>query len=261
MVCKPSQPCMAPDDRTTFPCLTRAGIYEITTKIRLTSQVSVLSGVIPRRTVNNPNRIRRITGIGLKRSFARLSLAAALLMLYVPAASASLSVQEAQAAIVRHFGFPVAAPHATVCGELNSPVWKGFEKLLEQGYLEPNKNRSFQYEPRFVPTEKSRPYIRRGPTFNVLVRDYCMQVHVCTVVFKGITRMDVDEAHGTARVEYTTGLEAIEPFYSLFCTDPPAPGCRPYAGRKLAETTPHVANLKKTEKGWEVDPATQAAGY
>lgn len=205
------------------------------------------------RLPNGPGRLRRIVPAARKKCPAVLFLPAVVFMLYVPPTLASLSVQEAQAAIVRYFGYPVPAPHATICGELDSPVWKGFETLLDQGYLAPDRNRSFQYDPRFVPTEKGKPYIRRGPTFNVLVRDYCMQVHVCTIVYKGITRLAVDEAHGKATVEYTTGLEAVEPFYSLFCTDPPAPGCRAYAGRKLAETTGHVVHLKKTAKGWQVD--------
>ncbi len=203
--------------------------------------------------MNDLSRLRRIVPIAHKACLVLLSVTAAVLMPCVPPALASLSAQEAQAAIVRYFGYPAPAPHATICGELNSPVWKGFEKLLDQGYLAPNESRSFQYEPRLIPTEKGKASIRRGPTFNVLIRDYCMQVHVCTIVFKGITRMEVDEAHGKARVEYTTGFEPVEPFYSLFCTDPPAPGCRAYAGRKLAETTGHLVYLKKTVKGWEVD--------
>jgi hypothetical protein len=158
---------------------------------------------------------------------------------------------------VQHFGYPVLAPHVTVCGELDSVVWKGFERLVEQGYLAPNLNRGFQYEPRFVPTEKGKSCIRRGPTFNVLLRDYCMQVHVSTIVFKGIARIEVDEAQGRARVEYQSGLEPVQPFYSLFCGDSPAPGCRPYVGRKLAETTAHTVVIQQTNKGWEVVKANR----
>jgi hypothetical protein len=199
------------------------------------------------RLLDDPSRLGRSIPIARKGWPALLSITAAFLIC-VPPALASLSSQEAQAVIVRYFGFPTPAPHVTICGELDSPVWKGFEKLLDQGYLAPNENRWFRYDPRLIPTEKGKPYIRRGPTFNVLIRDYCMQVHVCTIVFKG-----VDEADEKARVEFTTGLEAIEPFYSLFCAATPAPGCRAYAGRKLAETTVHVVYLKKTAKGWEVD--------
>jgi hypothetical protein len=167
----------------------------------------------------------------------------------------SLSRQDAEALIVRHFGYPCLAPHVTVCGELDSPVWKGFEKLVETGYLIPNLNRGFQYEPKLVPTEKGKPYIKRGPTFNVLIRDYCMQVYVCTVVFKGITVIEVDEAQGRARVEYQTALEPVQPFYSLFCADSPAPACRPYTGHKLAETAAYTVVIQQTANGWEVAKA------
>jgi MFS family permease len=170
--------------------------------------------------MNDPGRLGPVVPTARKKCLALLSFTAAVLLLYAPPALSSLSSQEAQTAIVRYFGFPTPAPHATICGELDSPVWKGFEKLLEQGYLAPNENRSFRYEPRLIPTEKGKASILRGPTFNVLLRDYCMQVHVCTIVYKGITRMEVDEAHGKARVEYTTGLEAVEPFYALFCRSP-----------------------------------------
>jgi hypothetical protein len=218
---------------------------------------SPAGNTFPAGSTSDPAGSGRIVRVRQKKHRALLPVGAALLMLCLPSAAASLSVQEAQAVIVRYFGYPAPAPHATVCGELDSPVWKGFQTLLDQGYLAPNRNRSFQYEPRLIPTEKGQPYIRRGPTFNVLVRDYCMQVHVCTIVFKGITRLEVDEAHGKAHVEYATGFEPIEPFYSLFCTDRFAPGCWLYAGRKLAETTGHVVYLKKTAKGWEVETSPE----
>jgi len=181
-----------------------------------------------------------------------VSLTCMLLLAASSLQASSLSRNDAEALIVQHAGYPVLAPHVTVCGELDSPVWKGFERLVEQGYLAPNLNRGFRYEPRFVPTEKGKPYISRGPTFNVLLRDYCMQVHVCTVVFKGITRIEVDEVQGRAHVQYQSGLEPVQPFYSLFCADSPAPGCRSYAGRKLAETTAHTVFIQQTNSGWKV---------
>jgi hypothetical protein len=193
------------------------------------------------------------TGSGIvKTSYLFVYLIGTLLLAASSLQAVSLSRDDAEALIVQHFGYPVLAPHVTVCGELDSFVWKGFERLVEQGYLAPNLNRGFQYEPRFVPTEKGKPYIRRGPTFNVLLRDYCMQVYVSTVVFKGITRIEVDEAQGRAHVEYRSGLEPVQPFYLLFCADSPAPGCRPYAGRKLAETTAHTVIIQQTNNGWRV---------
>ncbi len=180
-----------------------------------------------------------------------VSLVCTLLLAASGLQASSLSRNDAEAMIIQQFGYPVLAPHVTVCGELGSPVWKGFERLAEQGYLTQNLNRGFQYEPKLVPTETGEPYIRRGPTFNVLLRDYCMQVHVCMVVFKGITRIEM-EAQGRARVEYQSGLEPVQPFYSLFCADSPAPGCRPYAGRKLAETTAHTVFIQQTNSGWKV---------
>jgi hypothetical protein len=180
-----------------------------------------------------------------------VSLVCTLLLAASGLQASSLSRSDAEAMIIQQVGYPALAPHVTVCGELGSPVWKGFERLVEQGYLTQNLNRGFQYEPRLVPTEKGKPYIRRGPTFNVLLRDYCMQVHVCMVVFKGITRIEM-EAQGRARVEYQSGLEPVQPFYSLFCADSPAPGCRPYAGRKLAETTVHTVFIQQTNSGWKV---------
>ncbi len=132
-------------------------------------------------------------------------------------------------------------------------MWKGFETLVERGYLVLNEGRNFRYEPKFVPTEKAKPYIQRGPTFNVLLRDYCMQVHVCRTVLKAVTRIE-PEAQGRVRVEYETALEPVEPFYSLFCGASPAAGCRPYAAQKLFENARHATVLRQTSAGWQVVP-------
>jgi hypothetical protein len=175
--------------------------------------------------------------------FLLLTLMAALL-----SCAPTLSKEEAATIVKQYLGYPKPLMGIVTAGpEGNRAIeqfMKGIDKLEAEGYASARPSKS-QAEKSYLPTEKSRDYMT-----GIYIKDSypLYEGAVCREVLKSIDDIEFTGGHDAATVAFTTGLEPIEPVYSLLCINK---YCDCF-GKDFKETQSLKLKLHRYEKGWRI---------
>ncbi len=160
----------------------------------------------------------------------------------------ALSKEEARTIVKQYLGYPKPLMGIVTAGPEGDPAieqfTKGIHKLEAEGYAsaQPSKNPA---EKSYLPTEKSRGYM-----VGIYVKESYpfYEGAVCREVLKSIDGIEFTQGRDAATVTFTTGLEPIEPVYSLLCINK---FCDCF-GKDFKETQTLKLNLHRYEKGWRL---------
>ncbi len=169
-------------------------------------------------------------------------------LLLLALGTGELSEKDARKLISQYFGYPkplVEVVHAGPSGSRDLQKFvKGIDTLIKDGYLKsaPNSGGPDRY---YLPTSKGSKYVRQ-----VYIKDSfpIYEGAVCTEVLKKIENIRYDSRENTATISFTTGLEPVEPFYSLFCINKYCD----YFGEKIKKTERQTLRLKKAGNVWRI---------
>lgn len=162
--------------------------------------------------------------------------------------SPSLSRKEAVDIVKQYMGYPkplmgivTAGPEG---GAAIEEFMKGIHKLEAEGYVtgQPSKD---PMDKSYLPTEKSKAYM-----VGIYIKhSYPLyEGAVCREVLKSVDHIEFSQSHDTATVTFTSGLEPIEPVYSLLCINR---FCDCF-GKDFKETQTLKLNLHRYDKGWRI---------
>jgi hypothetical protein len=160
----------------------------------------------------------------------------------------TLSKEEARTIIKQYLGYPKPLMGIVTAGPEGNPAIeqfiKGIHKLEAEGYASAQPSKS-QTDKSYLPTEKSRDYM-----VGIYIKDSypLYEGAVCREVIKSIDGIEFTGGHDAATVAFTTGLEPIEPVYSLLCINK---YCDCF-GKDFKETQPLKLKLHRYEKGWRI---------
>ncbi len=175
-----------------------------------------------------------------------LTVTAGLLLL--ASGTGELSEKDALKLISQYFGYPkplVEVVHAGPSGSRDLQKFvKGIDALIRDGYLKsaPHSGGADKY---YMPTSKGSKYVRQ-----VYIKDSfpIYEGAVCTEVLRKIDEIRYDSRENTATISFTTALEPVEPFYSLFCINKYCD----YFGEKIKRTEKQKLRLKKAGNIWTI---------
>ena len=157
------------------------------------------------------------------------------------------SQEEARKIISQYFGYPKLLDGIIHAGPAGGPglkkFKKGIDRLVKEGYLK--KAPGAGPDEYYVPTSRSSRYVK-----GVYIKDSFPMYEgaVCREVVKKIDDIRYDRKKNTAVITFTSGLEPIEPFYSLFCIN----NFCEYFGEKIKETETQKLRLMKYGEGWRL---------
>jgi hypothetical protein len=157
------------------------------------------------------------------------------------------SQEEARKIISQYFGYPKLLVDIIHAGPAGGQGLRKFEKaikrLVKDGYLK--KVPGAGPDEYYVPTSRSSQYIR-----GVYIKESfpLYEGAVCKEVVKKIDEILYDRQKNTAVITFTSGLEPIEPFYSLFCINK---YCE-YFGKRIKKTEKQKLRLVKYGEGWRL---------
>ncbi|MEJ2696471.1 MAG: hypothetical protein P8013_07460 [Candidatus Sulfobium sp.] len=158
----------------------------------------------------------------------------------------ALSKKEAATIVRQYMGYPKPLMGIVTAGPAGGPAikqfMKGIHKLEAEGYVsgQPSKSPSGKS---YHPTEKSRDYM-----VGIYIKESypLYEGAVCREVLKSIEDIEYTRGHDAATVTFTSGLEPIEPVYSLLCINK---YCDCF-GKDFKETQTVKLKLHRYEKGW-----------
>jgi hypothetical protein len=130
-------------------------------------------------------------------------------------------------------------------------IYKGIQKLISEGYLVINKEKSdanYNYGKYFIPTDKGKNYINGELFFWFMGEEYRIEIALANKAFKGIKEILIDEQNNVAYVSYWIANEKIEPLFSLVCGNESFCVDKYNIGNKHEEKI----RLKKFDKGWRI---------
>jgi hypothetical protein len=158
-----------------------------------------------------------------------------------------LSREEARKIISQYFGYPkllVDIIHAGPAGGPGLQKFKaGIKRLVNDGYLK--KVPGAGPDEYYAPTSRSSEYIR-----GVYIKESfpLYEGAVCREVVRKIDDIRYEKQKNIAVITFTTGLEPIEPYYSLFCINK---FCD-YFGERIKKTEKQKMRLIKYGEGWRL---------
>ena len=126
------------------------------------------------------------------------------------------SQEEAGKIIAQYFGYPKPLDVFIHAGPAGNPDIQKFNNgittLVKDGYVK--KVPGSGPDESYAPTSRSSRYVK-----GVYIKDSFPMYEgaVCREVVKKIDDIRYDRKKNTAVITFTSGLEPIEPFYSLFC--------------------------------------------
>lgn len=164
--------------------------------------------------------------------------------------SCAVAISEDQASKIINDHLDDSRPIITVVSLIkrDSEAGMTIRKIIADGYVyhnpEAQKNAML---PDYLPTDKGKHLIEKI-FFNEFYKEYTYMGAVVDSYVKEINEILIDNESKIAIITYTSGLKAIEPYFSSFCINKT---CR-YYGDNINKTSTGKIKLKKYDKGWRV---------